>query len=234
MKSTKSSILLLFITVFSYAQEDLPDNYNVKPVIRNGYNGFVMNAHITTLDEINSILSNNEFPEFNELGTQFQWKLQRTTGRPWASFVVLNYHRRESNISAVSSNSIKLNGWGLGVGGEHLTVDRKHFFIKPYAVLNLMYYQFTFLENADSDSLDGILNSDTKTFRLGSFQLPIDGGLNIGTRFQAGGMPLTIFFGAGYRLHYDNESWRLNRNLNLDDNINLSSPYFTFGIGFTT
>lgn len=195
--------------------------------------GFVGAAHLNKMDDFNATLSANGFsPVANEgLYGEFYVKRAKRDSRVLGTFAFTFYDRgAEFTNGGAIDNRADIRGFGLSSGAEYQLIQNKSFFINPGAYLNLDYYRIQFSEGISRPSLDNILNNDNlKTYSASSLQVPILLALNMGVHFPVGETRLGIVGYAGYRFHFDNESWRLNEGVDLMDNINLSG--FQVGLG---
>lgn len=218
----------IFVATLGHSQED--KTYWSKV-------GFMGAAHLNKMDDFNTTLMQNGFSPVASEGTYGEFYVKRAkAGSRWLGTFAFTFYDRAAeptvdDVFGAFGNRASILGLGFNSGTEYQLIENKSFFVNPGIYLNFDYYRISFSEGVGGGSLGTILNNeDVKSYSASSFQVPLLLGLNMGVHFPVGKTRLGIVGYVGYRLHLDNESWRLNESVDLSDDINLSGIQVGLGL----
>lgn len=196
---------------------------------------FIMNFSgiSANYDDINQSLNSADIGNLDDFGAMLEmiYKYKKEDSR-WTGAFGFTYLGRESAGNDIRDGQPELVGGGVSFGIEYDVFARRYVRLSAGLYQNLEYFVFNIIEGRTGTDLTTTLQDDLEITNLTSFQAPILAGLNAQFRIMTPSLGpdwIGINIQGGYRWHYDN-NWTVSNTGQLDDDLNLSSPYLGLGI----
>jgi len=224
MKRIITLFAFLLISTFVIAQSSTVES----PIER--FTGIRYSLYNASLDNVNDILTRNNFGPLDNYSLGFEWYL-RTSNKEtgWGSnFLIGGYSR---TYETPTTNRASILGITNTYDLNYNFAKETNWIVRPSIAVGFEYYRLSFTEGITGGSIDNVTNSDIKTYQATSLQLPLTFGLELGGMWSLKDTRMETVANVGYKLH-PGQDWNINDNLTLQDDINLSSLYFGFTWGF--